>query len=380
MRPRWPLSGRWLLRGQDACGSRCGFRCCWLLPRGLCMWAIASSTLLPDCASLHSNRCASATGFIGVTGAHFCPWPLPRLASLRESSSPLCRPWPARATRYWRPRLWFISPACTQAATRGNSRSGGRIPFPARNSWWASCLPRGACCLCGIGLTLSPRRVPRFGSSGFLPLPSPLWPGSIAVALRGGREWKDLHIATIVRQYSMRSIALALFTIDLLLCVLAAASAHPRPAALLAAGATSALLLALLDRNRARFSALALRAAADLVLLTPLALIPFAWASQMNASSLSTALVQNPKARSATEFQRRGAALSVDGACYFRPVAAALPLRISRRTRRMPARRRPGGRRRPLHGATAPRKSHDRNRCGRCERRHVAHAPPPRRA
>jgi len=37
------------------------------------------------------------------------------------------------------------------------------------------------------------------------------------------------------------------------------------------------LLLALLDRNRARFSALALRAAADLVLLTPLALIPVAW-------------------------------------------------------------------------------------------------------
>ncbi|MGD1062527.1 MAG: hypothetical protein ABR860_04630 [Terracidiphilus sp.] len=54
------------------------------------------------------------------------------------------------------------------------------------------------------------------------------------------------------------------------------ASAHPRPAALLAAGATSASLLALLDRTRARFSALALRAAADFVLLTPLALIPVA--------------------------------------------------------------------------------------------------------
>ncbi len=56
------------------------------------------------------------------------------------------------------------------------------------------------------------------------------------------------------------------------------ASAHPRPAALLAAGATSALLLALLDRNRARFSGLALRAAADLVLLTPLVILSFAWA------------------------------------------------------------------------------------------------------
>lgn len=75
---------------------------------------------------------------------------------------------------------------------------------------------------------------------------------------------------------SLRSIALALAAIDLLLSVLTAASAHPRPAALLAAGATSALLLALLDRMRARLSALALRAAADFVLLTPLALIPVA--------------------------------------------------------------------------------------------------------
>jgi hypothetical protein len=56
------------------------------------------------------------------------------------------------------------------------------------------------------------------------------------------------------------------------------ASAHLRPAALLAAGATSALLLALLDRTHARMTPLALRAAADLVLLTPLALLSFAWA------------------------------------------------------------------------------------------------------
>jgi hypothetical protein len=62
--------------------------------------------------------------------------------------------------------------------------------------------------------------------------------------------------------------------------ILAAAggAAHSRPAALLAAGAMSALLLAWLDLMRARFSALALRAAADFVLLTPLALFAFAWA------------------------------------------------------------------------------------------------------
>jgi hypothetical protein len=58
------------------------------------------------------------------------------------------------------------------------------------------------------------------------------------------------------------------------------ASAHPRPASLLAAGATSALLLALLDGARARMTPLALRAAADFVLLTPLALLFFAGALQ----------------------------------------------------------------------------------------------------
>ena len=47
---------------------------------------------------------------------------------------------------------------------------------------------------------------------------------------------------------------------------------NPRAAELVATGALSALLLALLDRFRLRFSALALRAAADLVLLTPLVL------------------------------------------------------------------------------------------------------------
>jgi hypothetical protein len=75
---------------------------------------------------------------------------------------------------------------------------------------------------------------------------------------------------------SLRSIALALGAVGLLLSLLAAASTHSRPAALLAAGATSALLLALLDRTRARMTPLALRAAADLVLLTPLALVPVA--------------------------------------------------------------------------------------------------------
>jgi hypothetical protein len=50
-------------------------------------------------------------------------------------------------------------------------------------------------------------------------------------------------------------------------------STWPRLAALLVAGAASAVLLVLLDRYRSRLSPLGLRAAADLVLLTPLVLL-----------------------------------------------------------------------------------------------------------
>ncbi len=52
-------------------------------------------------------------------------------------------------------------------------------------------------------------------------------------------------------------------------------SAQPRSAALLLCGAAAALLLALLDSLRSRLTPVALRAAADLVLLTPLLLTPF---------------------------------------------------------------------------------------------------------
>ena len=51
-----------------------------------------------------------------------------------------------------------------------------------------------------------------------------------------------------------------------------AAGSHPRASALLAAGALSALLLAMLDSLRTRMTPLALRAGADFVLLTPLLL------------------------------------------------------------------------------------------------------------
>ena len=66
--------------------------------------------------------------------------------------------------------------------------------------------------------------------------------------------------------------ALPLAFIGILLAAIASAS-HLRQAELLTAGAMSALLLALLDRIRNRMTPLALRAAADLVLLTPLVLL-----------------------------------------------------------------------------------------------------------
>ncbi len=51
---------------------------------------------------------------------------------------------------------------------------------------------------------------------------------------------------------------------------------QPRSAALLVCGVAAALLLALLDILRSRLTPIALRAAADLVLLTPLLLVPIA--------------------------------------------------------------------------------------------------------
>jgi hypothetical protein len=67
-------------------------------------------------------------------------------------------------------------------------------------------------------------------------------------------------------------MAVVLASAGFLLACLASGS-HSRASALLAAGALSALLLALLDCLRTRMTPLALRAGADLVLLTPLVLL-----------------------------------------------------------------------------------------------------------
>ena len=64
-----------------------------------------------------------------------------------------------------------------------------------------------------------------------------------------------------------------LAVVGLALAVVMAAAVGPRPAALLAAGAASALLLAALDRTRKRLTPVMLRAAADAALLTPALLL-----------------------------------------------------------------------------------------------------------
>jgi hypothetical protein len=107
---------------------------------------------------------------------------------------------------------------------------------------------------------------------------SPLWPFSTAIIFFALLAWLNCHI--IECWESDRSPdelqAFILPSILALTGVLLGFSLFffdTRSAALVASGAVSALLLALLDRLRSRLTSLALRAAADLVLLTPLALL-----------------------------------------------------------------------------------------------------------
>jgi hypothetical protein len=76
-----------------------------------------------------------------------------------------------------------------------------------------------------------------------------------------------------LRHLTALAVSIALAAAALAVLDRVAPTAEPSPIA--AACALSAALLLLLDRNRRRLSTLTLRAAADLTLLTPLALLPF---------------------------------------------------------------------------------------------------------
>jgi hypothetical protein len=116
----------------------------------------------------------------------------------------------------------------------------------------------------------------------------PAWPRSAAalpaLALFAALAWLNLYaigewesplrrtgLASPLRGWGVQQAAAVVAIAGLALAILAVRLAEPRSAAVLLGGTASALLLALLDRCRSRLSPLTLRAAADLVLLTPLA-------------------------------------------------------------------------------------------------------------
>ena len=95
---------------------------------------------------------------------------------------------------------------------------------------------------------------------------------ALPAASRGFTSDRALFRLDLMRSLRMHCrLALGFALAGLLLAVIASAS-HPRSAALLGAGTASALLLGLLDRMRKHLTPLALRAGADLVLLTPVLL------------------------------------------------------------------------------------------------------------
>jgi hypothetical protein len=102
-----------------------------------------------------------------------------------------------------------------------------------------------------------------------------LWPLSVGIAFYALLAWLNCH--AIDRWESEPSLSESLISTPASVLAIAgllvAYTLEPRFAALITASAASAVLLALLDRFRSRLTPLALRIAADLVLLTPLALL-----------------------------------------------------------------------------------------------------------
>jgi hypothetical protein len=101
------------------------------------------------------------------------------------------------------------------------------------------------------------------------------WPLLVATGFFAGLAWLNCYaIEAWEADHGSGAGVLAIF-----LCLAGLVVAFfmelvsPRASALLCAGSVSALLLAMLDRVRRRLTPLALRAASDLVLLTPLVLL-----------------------------------------------------------------------------------------------------------
>ncbi len=97
------------------------------------------------------------------------------------------------------------------------------------------------------------------------------WEGEKSDRKAGARRRRFSAFKLFPAHSTNFSVAVLLAFVGFALTYLAAGS-NSRASALLAAGALSALLLAMLDSLRPRMTALALRAGADFVLLTPLLL------------------------------------------------------------------------------------------------------------
>lgn len=104
----------------------------------------------------------------------------------------------------------------------------------------------------------------------------PTVPMAAAACFFAALGWLNCHLIerweAHTNPFRLWTTALACAAAGLLLA-LVAAPAQPRTGALIFAGSAAALLLALLDLLRPRLTPLTLRAAADLVLLTPLVLL-----------------------------------------------------------------------------------------------------------
>jgi hypothetical protein len=104
------------------------------------------------------------------------------------------------------------------------------------------------------------------------------WPLLVSVVFFAALAWLNCHAIERWESQGDSRIFPAACMVALAGILLAASAVFVQPnfAALLAAAAASAILLAVLDHLRTRLTPLALRSAADLVLLTPIFLIPFA--------------------------------------------------------------------------------------------------------
>jgi hypothetical protein len=104
------------------------------------------------------------------------------------------------------------------------------------------------------------------------------WPLLVSAVFFAALAWLNCHAIERWESQGHSRIFPAACLVGLAGVVLAASAVfvHPNFAALLAAAAESAILLAILDHLRTRLTPLALRSAADIVLLTPIFLIPLA--------------------------------------------------------------------------------------------------------